>query len=203
MLWQLKNHRVKTKKQMEQYTSRSEKKRLAKGVEELSNELVLLSDSAINKLPCEEFIKVEIKSAKGLKGGSKKRQIKYITKCLRKVDPSPLMDFLESHKGSKLKENQSFHEIERLRDDIITEAIEAMRQANHFNQKLDSSWKCEIITLAKERFQSLDSTAVTLAALKFARNRKPVFSREIFKILKSAMEQQRYSQLEEHDVQEP
>nr|MBF0221576.1 DUF615 domain-containing protein [Desulfobulbaceae bacterium] len=184
---------------MEHYTSKSEKKRVAKGVEQLSNELILLSDPAISKLPCDDFIKVEIKAAKGLKAGSKKRQIKYITKCLRKIDPAPLMDFLEAHKGSKLKENQSFHEIERLRDDIITEAIEAMRQATHFNQKLDSSWKCEILTLAKERLPDLDIKAVTLAALKFARNRKPVFSREIFKILKSATEQQQYSEPEALD----
>ena len=178
---------------MDHYISRSEKKRLAKGIEQLSNELITLSNSAIDKLPCDDFIKEEIKSAKGQKAGAKKRQIKYITKCLRKLDPTPLMEFLEAHKGSKLKQNQSFHELEHFRDDIITEAIEEMRQADHFGETLDSSWNCKILAVAEERFPGLDTAAVKLAALKYARNRKPVFSREIFKYLKSAMEQQRYS----------
>ena len=179
---------------MDQYLSKSEKKRLAKGVEKLSNELILLADSAIEKLPCDDFIKKEIIAARGLKAGSKKRQVKFITKCLRKLDITPILDFLEVHKGSKLKQDKSFHEIERFRNDIISEAIEAMRQANHFGVVIDSSsWKCEMIDVALERFPSLDSASVKLAALKYARNRKPVFSREIFRILKGAMEQQRYS----------
>ena len=179
---------------MDQYISKSEKKRLAKEVEKLSQELILLSSSAIDKLPCDDFIKTEIKAAKDQKAGAKKRQIKYITKCLRELDPTPLMDFLESHRGSKLKQNQTFHELERFRDDIITEAIEATRQADHFEVPLDSSWNCQAIDVAEERFPGIDTAAVKLAAIKFARNRKPVFSREIFKILKSVMEQQRYSQ---------
>jgi ribosome-associated protein len=180
---------------MDPYLSRSEKKRLAKGVEKLSEELALLSDASIGKLPCDDFLKAEIKTVKGLKAGSRKRQIKFITKCLRELETTaPLMDFLEVHKGSKLKQDKSFHELERFRDDIITEAIESMRQADHFGETLDSrSWKCAVLDTAVERFPGLDATAIKLAALKYSRSRKPVFSREIFRILKGAMEQQSYA----------
>lgn len=179
---------------MDQNISRSEKKRLAKGVEEISNELALLSDSDLNKLPCPDFIKDEIRAIKGLKTGSRKRQIKYITKCLREIDCTPLLDFLTERKGSKLKQTQAFHELERIRNEITGEAIEAMRQADYSEQAIDTSaWKSETIARAQKRFPNLETNAVKLAALKYARTRKPEFSREIFKILKGALENQRFN----------
>jgi len=184
---------------MDPYISKSAKKRLAKEVEKLSVELTLLSDASIEQLPCDDFLKAEIKAVKNLKAGSKKRQVKYITKCLRELDTTSLMGFLEAHKGSKLKQDKDFHELERFRDDIITEAIEAMRQADHFEETLDSkSWNSAILDAAVERFPGLDTAAIKLAALKYSRTRKPAFSREIFRILKGAMEQHRYSDVNDN-----
>ena len=70
-----------------------------------------------------------------------------------------------------------------------------MRQADHFEERLDSaSWESEMVNLAAERFPGLDTGSIKIAALKYARSRKPAFSREIFRIIKGTMEQLRFSQ---------
>jgi ribosome-associated protein len=177
---------------MEQQLSKSEQKRRAKSLEDLAAELVALSATEIKRLPCEDFLKDEINNTAAMKAGSRKRQIKFIAKQIRQSDFGPLFNFLSEQKGSKLKQNKKFHELERLRDDIITEAIEASREAEGSNERLDSSWDSNLIDIAARQFPGIDKAAVKSAAIKFARSRKPVYSREIFRLLKTAMEQQQF-----------
>lgn len=178
---------------MDHDISRSEQKRRAKGLEDLAAELIDLSTSEIKRLPCDDFIKEEILNTADMQGGSRKRQIKYIAKQFRQADFEPLFTFLAEQKGSKLKQNKKFHELERLRDDIVTEAIEAGREAEGRNERLDSSWESELISLVARQFPGLDQTAVKTAAINFSKSRKPVFNREIFRLLKAAMEQHHIS----------
>ena len=179
---------------MDHTISRSEKKRRAKNIENLAGELVALSPADIAKLACDDFLKADIRDAGSMKAGARKRQIKYITKQLRNSDFEPLLDFLVEKKGSKLKETRDFHELERLRDDIISEAIVACREAEHLGRPFDSSWHSELIVQAAEHYERLDADAIKIAAIKFAKIRKPAYSREIFRILKAAQEQQRFRQ---------
>ena len=174
---------------MDHDISRSEQKRRVKGLEDLAAELIKLSTSEIKRLPCDDLIKAEILDTADMKGGCKKRQVKYIAKQIRQSDFEPLFTFLAEQKGSKLKQNKKFHELERLRDDIMTEAIEAGREAEGRNERLDSSWESELIRVAAHQFPGLDQTAVKTAAINFAKSRKPVFNREIFRLLKAAMDQ--------------
>lgn len=177
---------------MEQQLSKSEQKRRAKGLEVLAAELVALSASEIKKLPCEDSLKDEIRATAAMKAGSRKRQIKFIAKQIRQTDFEPLFQFLTEQKGSKLRQDKTFHDLERLRDDIITEAIEASREAEGRSERLDSAWQSSLIDVAARRFPGIDQAAVKSAAIKFARSRKPVYSREIFRLLKAAMEQQQF-----------
>ena len=69
-----------------EYTvSRSEQKRRAKDLEKLALELCDLPDSDLQKLPCEPVLREDIKETKTLKGGARKRQIKYVAKSLREA----------------------------------------------------------------------------------------------------------------------
>lgn len=172
--------------------SKSEKKRRAKNVEQLSIELTELAATDIAKLPCDDLLKQDIKDAKGMKAGAKKRQIKFITKQLRMIDSEPLLDFLAQQKGSKLKQDKSFHELERMRDDIISEAIQAQREQEQGGNSFDSDWSGETLEHTLSLFPEIDSSALKTAATKYAKSRKPNFSREIFRILRAAMEQQQF-----------
>jgi len=178
---------------MEQQISRSEQKRRAKSLEDLASELVALSANEIKRLPCDDFLRQEIRNTSDMKAGSRKRQIKYIAKQIRQADFEPLFNFLAEQKGSKLKQNKTFHELERLRDDIMTEAIEAQREAEGRNERLDSTWESHLIDVATSQFPGFDQIAAKNAAIKFARSRKPAFSREVFRLLKAAMDQLNFS----------
>ena len=176
---------------MEQTLSKSEKKRRAKGVEELVRELIKLSEHEIAALPCAADLRREIAEARTKKAGARKRLVKHIAKTLRKTDAfGPLFDFLAAHKGSKLKENRTFHALERLRDDIITEAIEAVREAEYEEATLAPDWRGESLDAAAATYPHLDQRAVATAALRYARTRKPAGRREVFRLLKAAHDHQ-------------
>jgi ribosome-associated protein len=110
---------------METQLSKSEKKRRAKGIEQMVHELAALPVGEIINLPCDEELQHEIGKIKDLKSGARKRQIKYITKLLREQPTDNLFLFLEEKRGSSLKQKREFHELEYLRDSLINEAVQA------------------------------------------------------------------------------
>ncbi|MDH3360694.1 MAG: DUF615 domain-containing protein [Desulfobulbaceae bacterium] len=178
---------------MDKTISRTEQKRRAKEIEQLARELVDLSPAQIKKLPCDDITREEILLAGPLKGSARKRQTKYVAKELRQCDPEPLLAFLEERKGSKLKKDREFQEIERLRQDILTEAIEAYQKAQVSGITFGSEWQSKIAATAKESFPTLDLTTINQAARRYARIRKPSYGREVFRLLQAAKEQTNYS----------
>ncbi len=179
---------------MHELISRSEKKRLAKNVEQLVRELIDLSQSHISRLECDSFLQKEIALAKRLKGGARKRQIKYIAKELRNTPHEPLLLFLQEKKGSKLKKNQEFHDLERLRDTIINNALAALKMAEKEGVELESNWDSQGIDSAHSKFPNLDTSSLRTSAHRYARTRNPAHSREIFRALKAASEQKRFAE---------
>ncbi|PKN23660.1 MAG: DUF615 domain-containing protein [Deltaproteobacteria bacterium HGW-Deltaproteobacteria-3] len=153
------------------YVSRSEKKRLAKNIEEIAKELVELSPAHIKKLPADDLLKAELSNSRDLKGGALKRQTKFIAGLLRESGTDEILAFLAERKGSHLKQTGAFHELERLREDIITEVLAAREEAWHNHEHLT------------ER-----------SALRYAATRKPVHRREIFRQLHAAMERQQFAE---------
>jgi len=184
---------------MDSQLSRSEKKRRAKSIEQLVNELASLTDNEIISLPCEQEIQEEIRSAKNLKGGAKKRQLKYATKLLRDKPVEELYDFLAQKKGSILKKNREFHELENFRNLLINEAVqlyEDVMDNNGYineNEPLDLLKNSEAIDAIVAYFPKIDQVLLRNTAIQFARTRNRKFSRELFRILKAALEKTHYS----------
>ncbi|MCB2182140.1 MAG: DUF615 domain-containing protein [Desulfobulbaceae bacterium] len=182
---------------MEYSLSKSEKKRRAKKIEQLAVELVSLSPTDIKKLPCDDFIKNEILACRDLKAGARKRQIKYLTKNLRDIDSGPLYDFMSDQKGSSLKENKEFHELENIRDNIINEAISAARDARQEQLEFERDWYSETLETAVRNLPDLDEDAVRQLAWRYIRGRKAAQSREIFRLLKAASERKQWQNSKE------
>ncbi len=170
--------------------SRSEKKRRAKNIEMLALELIALSRTDIKKLACDDFIKGEILTAQPLKAGARKRQVKYLTKQLREEDTDPLFNFLAEKKGSHLKQTHSFHELERFRDDIIDDALLAKEKAWRDQLTPDENWPSITLEEIGNRFPNIDIDTIRKAATAFARSHKKSHSREVFRILKAAADQE-------------
>ncbi len=178
---------------MEYQLSKSEKKRRAKNIEQLAVELADLSSTEISRLPCDDFIRQEILAAGAMKGGTRKRQLKYLSKNLRKIDPDPLFAFMSEKKGSHLKQTKEFQELENLRDNIINEALDAARDAQTEGVELDKQWQSPNLDAALHEFPDLDHEAIRQAAYRFTRSRKIAQNREIFRILKAAAEKKRWA----------
>ena len=176
------------------YVSRSEKKRLAKNIEEIAKELVELSPAHIKKLPADELLKAELHNSRDLKGGALKRQTKFIAGLLRESGTDEILAFLAERKGSHLKQTGEFHELERLREDIITEVLAAREEAWHNHEHLTESWQSDTIAAACRRFPALSLNALKKSALRYAATRKPVHRREIFRQLHAAMERQQFTE---------
>ncbi len=170
--------------------SRSEKKRQAARVEKLAGELAELSSTEIAALPVDDFLKGEIRAVRKLSGGARKRQVKFIAKDLRDREEEyrQLSDFLADRKGSKLKENDEFHELENLRQAIISDAIAALEDARADDLPMPNDWPSPGLEQAQDLFPELDHKNLRTLAGRFARNRKIAHSREIFRQLKSARE---------------
>jgi ribosome-associated protein len=184
-----------------QYTiSRSEQKRRAKEFEKLATELCGLPDTEIVKLPCGPALREDIKETRKLKAGARKRQIKYIAKNLREMDAAPLFTFLAKRQGSKLRDKQEFQMLERLRDDILNDAIAAWQEADNNNADLARHWNSSALKAAMETFPELHEMELRQLAERFARTRKPALRRELFRILRAAQERRRYIQSDEKET---
>ena len=188
---------------MDLQLSKSERKRKAKGIEQLVNELATLPDREILALPCDQEIQEEIRSAKNLKGGAKKRQLKYATKLLRDSSVDELYDFLAQKKGSLLKKNREFHDLEHLRDLLINEAVQQYEDVMHNNgyisenEPFDFFRESEALKAIAGHFPDIDQALLKNTALQFARTRNRKFSRELFRILKAAHEKRQYSKIKD------
>ncbi|MEJ2690793.1 MAG: ribosome biogenesis factor YjgA [Deltaproteobacteria bacterium] len=180
--------------------SRSEQKRRARNLEKLAHELSELSSSDIRHLPCDTVLKQEISDVRGLKAGARKRQLKYLAKTLRQMDAEPLFTYLAKRKGSKLQEKKEFKRIERLRDDILNDAILAFQEAEEQDEGEEVPrpvWSSGALNEALTGLPNLDEHELRGLAERYARTRKPAHSRELFRILRAAQERLQYQKQRE------
>ena len=182
---------------MAELLTRSEKKRRAKSVESLAQELFALSAKDIAALPCDKAVKDQIVIGMDLKGGARKRQAKYIARILRPEEEviRQLLTYLENRKDSKLKEIGELHQLEHLRDGIINDAIasdDGQRAANRIKKvrRADENGG-GAFEEALRLFPDLPAVELQQAALMYVRTRKPVYSREVFRLLKAAWERKK------------
>ncbi|ADH85650.1 ribosome biogenesis factor YjgA [Desulfurivibrio alkaliphilus] len=176
--------------------SKSEKKRQAARVEKMAGELAALSPGEIGNLPVDQELRREILAAGKLNAGARKRQVKFIAKELRNNEENyrQLADHLARQKGSKLKENEEFHQLEQLRQAIISEAIAAYEEARQEEIPMPDNWPSPALEHAAALFPELDPKEFRLAAARYARTRKTTHSREIFRALKGLQERQKLQQ---------
>lgn len=182
--------------------SRSEQKRRAKNLEKLALELSELSSSDILQLPCDPALRQEISDVRELKAGARKRQLKYIAKTLRQMDADPLFSYLAERKGSKLQEKKEFKRIERLRDDILNDAILAFQEAEAQEEGEEvlrpASWRSGALNEALTGLPGLDEQELRALAERYARTRRPAHRRELFRLLKAARERQQFRKLRQN-----
>ena len=175
---------------MDDTISRSEQKRRFKGIEDVAQELAELTDKDLKLFPGESEIKDEIKAIRGLSGGARKRQVKYLAKILRQ-GPSmdDIYDFLSKRKGSQLKDKTQLHEAEHLRDTMINEAMEDYQHCRSEQIEWEPDYPSEILGPVVTKYQKLDENALRKLVYQYVKSHNKLYYRELFRLVKSAVDQ--------------
>ncbi|MEE4164358.1 MAG: ribosome biogenesis factor YjgA [Desulfocapsaceae bacterium] len=182
---------------MEERVSRSEQKRRFRQIESAAREVSELRDPELGRLPVSDELRDEIVLCRKTKAGARKRQIKYIAKILHHEDLGAILRFLQDKKGSKLKENKFLHEAERLRDQIVDDALSAHEMCRHNQEAWELDWQSEAIDHALSRFPDLDERELRNSAHHYARTRSKTHYRELFRMIKAAAEKNRLREKKE------
>ncbi|OQX12701.1 MAG: hypothetical protein BWK76_17295 [Desulfobulbaceae bacterium A2] len=169
--------------------SRSERKRRAKRVEELAQELVALPSRALGALPLNEELRREIRFAQGLNRGAQLRQVRTLAKMLRQEPQDQLLAELERQRGSRLRENNLHHHLEYLRDTILNEAIFARDEGEAQDAVLGEEWASDAIREAVAAYPALDVREARQLAWRFAATRAVRHGRDLFRLLRAAAEE--------------
>ncbi len=158
-------------------------------LEQLASALVALPKQVQDQLPCPEEIIQELRVAVTMKGGARKRQIKYLTKLLHANGPQDeLYDFIGRHQGKAIVAQKVQHQLEQYRNALIEEALDRanVRESSAWGEL----WDSRVVQALKLDLPQVDENALLRLAHRFAETRNPRYSREIFRALKAALEQQ-------------
>ncbi len=105
---------------MEDYISKSEKKRKAEYLQVLGEKLVKLSAQELNDIELPEEIFKAINFAKTIKPRlALRRQLQFIGTLMRKIDPSTIEEAIENIEMGNYKRAMEFKKTEQWRDDLI------------------------------------------------------------------------------------
>ena len=99
--------------------SRTETKNEDRALQELGKQLVSLSSEQPANIDVpEELLEAVMVARKTRKRGAKRRQMQYIGRLMRNIDPEPIRNALENIRLGDLDKARSFHKIEQWRDAI-------------------------------------------------------------------------------------
>lgn len=100
--------------------SKSELKRASHALQDLGQELVALGKERLAKVPMDEDLRDAVKDYQRFPSHeAKRRQLQYIGKLMRNVDPAPIRAALDAFKGVSAVETAKMHRLENLRTKLI------------------------------------------------------------------------------------
>lgn len=99
--------------------SKSSRKRDMQALQDLGEQLVALSPERLKKVPLPENLHDAIRAAQGFRMEARRRQLQYIGKLMRKIDPAPIQAQLEAFAGNSAAEIARMHRLERLREQLL------------------------------------------------------------------------------------
>lgn len=95
--------------------SKTRRKREMEALQDLGRQLVELSPERLRKVPLPDNLYEAIRAAQGFKMEARRRQLQYIGKLMRGVDPAPIQAQLDVFNGNSAVEVARQHRLERLR----------------------------------------------------------------------------------------
>jgi ribosome-associated protein len=107
--------------------SKSQRKRDAHALQQLGAALLELSEREWAALALPEDLVAALDEAKHIAShGARKRQLKFIGKLMRDVDPEPIRDYFEQLRLNARRQAQRQHELEDWRDRMVADGDSAV-----------------------------------------------------------------------------
>lgn len=116
--------------------SKTRRKHDMEALQALGRELLNFSDDALQQLALPEGLLDAVLAARKITAhGAQRRQLQYIGKLMRGVDPEPIKAAIAAREHQQDTHNQAFHLLEDLREALIVEADSALAVVlEHFPQ---------------------------------------------------------------------
>lgn len=154
--------------------SKSQRKRDATALQDMGKELLALPAERLKKIPISTALREAIHDAQQMrKHEAQRRQLQYIGKLMRLEDTAPIRTALDALAGISIAANQHLHQLERLREQLLTDETAAL---NHITA---SHPQADLQHLRQLRRNALKEKE---------QNKPPRAYREIFQVLKLLLE---------------
>ncbi len=154
--------------------SKSQLKREVNALQDLGAAIVKLGAKDLSKIPLPDNIANAIHEARRLNSHSAlRRQMQYIGKLMRDVDPKPIQQALDAIRLCGQKSSAHFHAIEQWRDRLINEGQPALNEFIGQNPQAD-----------RQQLRQLMLNATKEAA----QEKPPKSSRSLFRLLKEILD---------------
>jgi ribosome-associated protein len=109
--------------------SKSQRKREVLALQKIGEALVELADVQLAQIPLEPILLEAIQAARELKShGAIRRQLQYIGRLMCEIEIQPIQDALEKLKQKDQHTTAHFHQVERWRDQLITQGDEKLQE---------------------------------------------------------------------------
>ncbi len=152
--------------------SKSRRKADAHALQTLGAELVSLNRSQLAQVDLPEALREAVEAAQRIKAHEgRRRQLQYIGKLMRNVDPAPIQVKIDGWKTVSVEETARMHLLERWRDRLITDPQALQQFADAYPQTDLQPLRALVRNVQRER----------------AQNKPPKSYRALFKILRESM----------------
>ena len=153
--------------------SKTKRKAAMDALQDIGEELVALPKDKLTKLNLPETLLDAVNEAKRITAnGATRRQMQYIGRLMRDIDTAPIVDQLQRWEGKHTAENAHFHQLERWRTRLMEDEGVLSEFMQHY-PNVDSQQLRALIRNARREH---------------AANKPPKSSRELFKLLREAVE---------------
>lgn len=154
------------------WVSKSEIKRDAEHLKKLGESLMALNPTNLAKIPLDDNLREAIELAQRLRLEARRRQIQYVGKLLRNLDPAPIQEALDKVENRHNQQQALLQKLEIIRDQLLEQGDSGVNSLLIDYPELDRQHLRNLIRAAQKEREA---------------KKPPKNYREIFQYLKSVI----------------
>ncbi|HHH47294.1 MAG TPA: DUF615 domain-containing protein [Gammaproteobacteria bacterium] len=155
--------------------SKSQLKREMHALQALGEELARLSPEQFKKFELPEALRDAVEEARRINSrGALKRQLQYVGRVMRDVDPAPIREQLDALRGQSRQAAARLHRIERWRDRLLEQGDHVLEELLAAHPDVDRQYLRQLVRNAGKEKQA---------------NKPPRSARLLFRYLRELMEE--------------